>query len=89
MSAADSHDLLRDWGWLVAPEDTPLFVSCFGDWVFGAPDGSLWALSVLEGDYKRIAIDADAIARAISYASEQPDDADVSEIIVRPTASPY
>ena len=40
-------------------------------------------------EFRRIAIDADAIARAISYAIEQPDDADVSEIIVRPTASPY
>jgi NADP-dependent 3-hydroxy acid dehydrogenase YdfG len=40
-------------------------------------------------EFRRVAIDADAIARAISYAIEQPDDVDVSEIIVRPTASPY
>ena len=40
-------------------------------------------------EFRRIAIDADAIARAISYAIEQPDDVDVSEIIVWPTASPY
>lgn len=32
-----------------------------------------------------IAIDADAIARAITYAIEQPDDVDVNEMIVRPT----
>ena len=32
-----------------------------------------------------IAIDADAIARAITYAIEQPDDVDVNEIIIRPT----
>ncbi|MEH2088612.1 SDR family oxidoreductase [Nostoc sp.] len=32
-----------------------------------------------------IAIDADAIARAIAYAIEQPDDVDVNEIIIRPT----
>jgi NADP-dependent 3-hydroxy acid dehydrogenase YdfG len=31
------------------------------------------------------AIPADAIARAILFAIEQPDDVDVSEIIVRPT----
>ncbi|MEX0828125.1 MAG: SDR family oxidoreductase [Haliea sp.] len=31
------------------------------------------------------AIDADAIARAIVYAIEQPDDVDVNEIVVRPT----
>lgn len=32
-----------------------------------------------------IAIDADAIARAIAYAIEQPGDVDVNEMIVRPT----
>ncbi|NMO22288.1 SDR family oxidoreductase [Pyxidicoccus fallax] len=40
-------------------------------------------------EFRRIAIPADAIARAIAYSIEQPDDVDVSEIIVRPTASPY
>jgi len=35
------------------------------------------------------AIPADAIARAISFAIEQPDDVDVSEIIVRPAANAY
>jgi NADP-dependent 3-hydroxy acid dehydrogenase YdfG len=39
-------------------------------------------------DYRKIAISADAIARAILFAIEQPEDVDVSEIIVRPTASP-
>jgi NADP-dependent 3-hydroxy acid dehydrogenase YdfG len=40
-------------------------------------------------DFRSVAIPAEAIARAIAYAIEQPDDVDVSEIIVRPTASPY
>ena len=39
-------------------------------------------------DYRRVAIAPDAIARAIAFAVEQPDEVDVSEIIVRPTASP-
>lgn len=39
-------------------------------------------------DYRSIAITPEAIARAIAFAIEQPDDVDVSEIIVRPTASP-
>ena len=39
--------------------------------------------------FRRIAIPADAVARAIVYAIDQPHDVDVSEIIVRPTASPY
>src|SRR5262245_5362561 len=50
--------LLADWKWLVPEKDTPLFISIFGDWVFGAPDGSLWVLSVLEGDYRKIAANA-------------------------------
>ncbi|MFV3385876.1 SDR family oxidoreductase [Pseudomonas sp. NY15364] len=39
--------------------------------------------------FRRVAITPDAIARAVAYAVEQPDDVDVSELIVRPTASPY
>ncbi|KWZ37014.1 oxidoreductase [Burkholderia anthina] len=39
--------------------------------------------------FRRIAITPDAIARAIAYAVEQPIDVDVSEIVVRPTASPF
>lgn len=39
--------------------------------------------------FRRIAITPDAIARAIAYAVEQPADVDVSEIVVRPTASPF
>jgi NADP-dependent 3-hydroxy acid dehydrogenase YdfG len=40
-------------------------------------------------EYRRIAIQPDAIARAIAYAIEQPQDVDVSELVVRPTASPF
>lgn len=40
-------------------------------------------------EFRKISIPADSIARAIAFAIEQPDDVDVSEIIVRPTASPY
>lgn len=40
-------------------------------------------------EFRRIAIPAEAIARAIAYAIEQPDEVDVSEVIVRPTASAY
>lgn len=36
-------------------------------------------------DFRRIAIPA----KAIAFAIEQPDEVDVNEIIVRPTASPY
>lgn len=39
--------------------------------------------------FRKIAIPAEAIARAIAYAVEQPADVDVSELIVRPTASPF
>ncbi len=40
-------------------------------------------------EFRRIAIDPDAIGRAVRYAIEQPSDVDVSEIIVRPTASSH
>ncbi|HGM5582405.1 TPA: SDR family oxidoreductase [Pseudomonas putida] len=39
--------------------------------------------------FRRVALQAAAIARALVYAIEQPDDVDVSELVVRPTASPY
>jgi NADP-dependent 3-hydroxy acid dehydrogenase YdfG len=39
--------------------------------------------------FRRIAIQPEAIARAVAYAIDQPDNVDVSEVIVRPTASPY
>lgn len=39
--------------------------------------------------FRKVAISASAIARAICFAVEQPDDVDTSEIIVRPTASPH
>ncbi|KFE63414.1 SDR family oxidoreductase [Hyalangium minutum] len=40
-------------------------------------------------DFRRIAIPAESIAKAIAFAIEQPDGVDVSEIIVRPTASDF
>jgi NADP-dependent 3-hydroxy acid dehydrogenase YdfG len=40
-------------------------------------------------EFRRIAIPAEAIARSILFAIAQPNDVDISEIIVRPTASPY
>lgn len=40
-------------------------------------------------DFRQIALRPDAIARAVAFAIEQPADVDVSEMIVRPTASPY
>ncbi|MDP0492131.1 MAG: SDR family oxidoreductase [Verrucomicrobiota bacterium JB023] len=39
--------------------------------------------------FRETILETDAIARAITYAIEQPDDVDVSEIIVRPTATPH
>ena len=37
--------------------------------------------------YRQVAIEPDAIGRAIRYAIEQPDDVDVNEIVVRPLAT--
>lgn len=38
-------------------------------------------------EFRKVALKADAIAAAISYAVGQPDDVDVNEIIIRPVAS--
>ncbi|MDZ8263993.1 SDR family oxidoreductase [Nostoc sp. ChiQUE01b] len=40
-------------------------------------------------EFRKIALPAEAIARAIAFAIEQPDDVDLNEIVVRHTASPY
>ncbi|MCH5489178.1 SDR family oxidoreductase [Pseudomonas syringae] len=39
--------------------------------------------------FRKVALEPDAIARALVYAIEQPDGVDVSEIVVRPTGSTY
>ena len=39
--------------------------------------------------FRAVAIEPDAIGRAVVYAIEQPADVDVSEIVVRPSASAY
>ncbi|SCC42551.1 hypothetical protein GA0061070_102328 [Kosakonia oryziphila] len=40
-------------------------------------------------EFRRIALPAEAIAKAIVWAIAQPDGVDVSEMIVRPTQSAY
>lgn len=40
-------------------------------------------------EFRKVAISASAIARAIHFAISQPEDVDTSEIIMRPTASPH
>ncbi|RYZ43092.1 MAG: SDR family oxidoreductase [Myxococcaceae bacterium] len=46
------------------------------------------AREVMRG-FRKGAIPAEAVARSIAYAIAQPADVDVSEIIIRPTSSPY
>ena len=40
-------------------------------------------------EFRKVALKPEAIARAIAYAIGQPEDVDVSEIVVRPVASEY
>lgn len=47
------------------------------------------AAAALMNDYRAIALQPAAIGRAVRFAIEQPDDVVVSEIVVRPTRSPY
>ncbi|CAN5516637.1 hypothetical protein BH09MYX1_BH09MYX1_54500 [soil metagenome] len=51
----DVDALLVDWRWRIPPRQTPLFVTMLADFIFGAPDGRIWLLSSLEGDYREIA----------------------------------
>ncbi len=48
-------------------------------------EGSIAAMR----DFRRVAIPASAVAEAIAWAIAQPSSVDVSEIILRPTASPH
>lgn len=57
-SEYDTSRLLAEWHWLVPEFAVPLFISAFGDWVFGHPDGSLWTLSLLDSGYSRVAKNA-------------------------------
>jgi NADP-dependent 3-hydroxy acid dehydrogenase YdfG len=45
------------------------------------------AAAELMQTYRAIALKPDAIGRAVRYAIEQPDDVDVNEIVIRPTAA--
>jgi NADP-dependent 3-hydroxy acid dehydrogenase YdfG len=40
-------------------------------------------------EFRKTALTADAIARAVLYSVSQPDDVDINEVIVRPTASAF
>lgn len=45
------------------------------------------AAAELMRSYRAVALQPDAIGRAVRFAIEQPDDVDVNEIVVRPTAT--
>ena len=73
-------------------ENTQLRVTCIHPGVVESELASTITDSVaaaLMDDYRSIALQPAAIGRAVRFAIEQPDDVDVSEIVVRPTRSPY
>lgn len=51
----DVDALLAEWRWRLPGTETPLFVTALADWVLGEPDGSIWLLDSIEGDYRMIA----------------------------------
>jgi hypothetical protein len=51
----DCSGLFDAWVWRIPSTHTPLMIGHFGDAVFCAPDGSHWLLSILDGEYQRIA----------------------------------
>lgn len=73
-------------------ENTQLRVTCIHPGVVESELASTItdpAAAALMDDYRSIALQPAAIGRAVHFAIEQPDDVDVSEIMVRPTRSPY
>ncbi|MDQ8731944.1 T6SS immunity protein Tdi1 domain-containing protein [Bradyrhizobium sp. LHD-71] len=54
----DCKPLLSEWRWLVPSDAIPLMIGIFGDWIFGAPDGSHWHLDLLEGQFQQVARDS-------------------------------
>ncbi|MDT0178280.1 SDR family oxidoreductase [Pantoea sp. RRHST58] len=73
-------------------ENTQLRVTCIHPGVVESELASTItdpAAAALMEDYRSIALQPAAIGRAVRFAIEQPDDVDVSEIVVRPTRSPY
>jgi hypothetical protein len=77
MVPAERYDLsalLSEWTWLVPERDTPLFLTVMADWVFGSPDGAIWRLSALEGDYVQIAKNAEqfnGMKRSAEWLNEE------------------
>lgn len=53
----DCNSLLSEWNWLVSPDYHAIMIGIFGDWIFGARDGSLWHLDLLEGQFHKVAED--------------------------------
>jgi hypothetical protein len=45
---------LAEWRWLVPEVFSPLWLNCFGDWVFASRDGEIYFLDLLEGSFKSI-----------------------------------
>ncbi|MNG26491.1 short chain dehydrogenase [compost metagenome] len=41
------------------------------------------------GEFYKMAIPADSVARAIAYAIEQPADVDISEVVLRPAVQDF
>ncbi|MBE9607257.1 SDR family oxidoreductase [Acetobacteraceae bacterium H6797] len=71
-------------------ENTALRVTCINPGVVESELASTItdpAAAALMRDYRAIALQPTAIARAVRYAIEQPADVDVNEITIRPTAA--
>ena len=45
--------------------------------------------NIADNDLYKIAIPADSIARAVAYAMEQPNEVEIDEIVIRPTAQEF
>jgi NADP-dependent 3-hydroxy acid dehydrogenase YdfG len=60
-------------------------VRCSRNWRTSDPSSAAF----LKDLYKKIAIPADSVARAVLYAMEQPADVEIDEVVLRPTAQDF
>jgi hypothetical protein len=87
-------DIIRQWAPRLIAATLFLFVGAskfseHSEWVVIFTKISAEGAREAMKEFRRIAIPPEAVGRAIAFAIEQPDDVDVNEILVRPTASPY
>ena len=72
LANVDFSDLLSDWYWRVEGQFAPLLMTAFGDLFLRDPDGQVWFLDLVSGEFTVVANDTDEWAAMF----DNPDTAD-------------